>query len=130
MDLVASLQRLRFLPSEKPKGRYLIISDVRNVIKITTLGFGRKKMAPDPIETKTTVVRSAEPLKIKSSVFAKGFKVEISWNLDPNNPIQLDQILLPLQDSQLKQAVDGFIKFNESLGYTHLQDTKEAIGQS
>ena len=81
----------------------------------------------DPIETKTTIVRSAEPLKIKSSVFAKGFKVEISWNLDPNNPIQLDQILLPLQDSQLKQAVDGFIKFNESLGYTHLQDTRENV---
>ena len=87
-------------------------------------------MTSDPIfSEKTTVVKSAEPLKIKSSVFAKGFKVEISWNLDPNNPIQLDQILLPLQDSQLKQAVDGFIKFNESLGYVHLKDeqnTKEA----
>lgn len=76
----------------------------------------------DPIETKTTVVKSAEPLKLKSNVFAKGFKVEITYNLDPNNPIQLDQLLLSLQESNVKQAVDAFIKLNESLGYEHLQD--------
>ena len=78
---------------------------------------------------KTTVVKSAEPLKIKSSVFAKGFKVEISWNLDPNNPISLDQMVLDVEHSNVKKAVMEFIKFNESLGYTHLQDTKEANGQ-
>ena len=82
----------------------------------------------NPIETKTTVVKSAEPLKIKSSVFAKGFKVEISWNLDPNNPISLDQMVLDVEHSNVKKAVMEFIKFNESLGYTHLQDTKEANG--
>ena len=76
----------------------------------------------DPIETKTTVVKSAEPLKIKSSVFAKGFKVEISWNLDPNNPISLDQMVLSVEHSNVKKAVMEFIKFNESLGYKHLRD--------
>lgn len=76
----------------------------------------------DPIETKTTVVKSAEPLKIKSSVFAKGFKVEISWNLDPNNPISLDQMVLDVEHSNVKKAVMEFIKFNESLGYKHLRD--------
>ena len=76
----------------------------------------------NPIETKTTVVKSAEPLKIKSSVFAKGFKVEISWNLDPNNPISLDQMVLDVEHSNVKKAVMEFIKFNESLGYKHLRD--------
>ena len=76
----------------------------------------------NPIETKTTVVKSAEPLKIKSSVFAKGFKVEISWNLDPNNPISLDQMVLDVEHSNVKKAVKEFIKFNESLGYKHLRD--------
>ena len=76
----------------------------------------------DPIETKTTVVKSAEPLKIKSSVFAKCFKVEISWNLDPNNPISLDQMVLSVEHSNVKKAVMEFIKFTESLGYKHLRD--------
>ena len=76
----------------------------------------------DPIVEKTTLVKSAEPLKLKSSVFAKGFKVEVSWNLDPANPIHLDQIMLKTEDSSLKQAVEAFIKYNESLGYKHLTD--------
>lgn len=91
-------------------------------------------MTSDPIfsnqiETKTTIVKSAEPLKLKSNVFAKGFKVEISWNLDPNNPINIDKIM-SVQPDGIKFIVDQFIKLNESLGYTHLQDTKEANGQS
>jgi transglutaminase/protease-like cytokinesis protein 3 len=71
---------------------------------------------------KTTTVRSAEPLKLKSNVFAKGFKVEITWNLDPNNPIHLDQMMMKVEESNIKKAVLEFIKFNESLGYTHLRD--------
>ena len=78
----------------------------------------------EAIVEKTTMVKSAEPLKLKSSVFAKGFKVEISWNLDPANPIHLDQIMLKTEDSNLKQAVESFIKYNESLGYHHLKDTE------
>ena len=88
-------------------------------------------MTPDPffsnpIETKTTVVKTAEPLKLKSNVFAKGFKVEITWNLDPNNPINIDQLMLKVEDSNFKKAVMEFIKFNESLGYEHLKDKTES----
>ena len=77
----------------------------------------------EPIETKTTTIKSAEPLKLKSNVFAKGFKVEISWSLDPNNPVNIDKIM-SLQPDGIKYAVEQFIKLNESLGYTHLQDNE------
>lgn len=80
----------------------------------------------DQIETKTTIVKNAEPLKLKSNVFAKGFKVEISWNLDPNNPINIDKIM-SVQPDGIKFIVDQFIKLNESLGYVHLQDKYDGV---
>ena len=70
---------------------------------------------------KTTVVKSAEPLKLKMNVFAKGFKIEASYQLDPNNPIDIDRIM-SIQMDGVKYTCDQFIKLGESLGYKHLKD--------
>lgn len=61
----------------------------------------------DPLVEKTTIVKSAEPLKLKATPFAKGYKVEVTYQLDPNNPISLDS--LELEDSNVRTAVRNFI---------------------
>ena len=45
---------------------------------------------------KTTVVKTAEPLHLKLERFAKTSKVAVTLNIDPNNPISLDQMVLGL----------------------------------
>lgn len=68
-------------------------------------------------------MKTAEPLKLKMNVFAKGFKVEVSYQLDPNNPINIDKIL-SLEPDGIQFAVKKFIELGESLGYEHLTDRK------
>ena len=77
----------------------------------------RDKRDSEPFETKTTTIKLAEPLKLKRCVFAKGSKTEITWNLDPNNPIHLDALLLSVERSSVKQAVIAFEKFIEECLY-------------
>ena len=63
------------------------------------------------IVEKTTILTQSEPLKLKAKAFAGGkYGLEITWQVDPNNPLHLDQVLLPLEKSTLKQMVNGFIK--------------------
>ena len=63
------------------------------------------------IAEKITTLTQSEPLKLKAKAFAGGkYGLEITWQVDPNNPLHLDQVLLPLEKSTLKQMVNGFIK--------------------
>ena len=61
----------------------------------------------DPLVEKTTIGKSAETLKLKATPFAKGYKVEVTYQLDPNNPIALDS--LELETSNVRTAVRNFI---------------------
>ena len=70
-----------------------------------------EKSQENMIVEKTTIVTQSEPLKLKAKAFAGGkYGLEITWQVDPNNPLHLDQVLLPLEKSTLKQMVNGFIK--------------------
>lgn len=60
------------------------------------------------IVDKTTVVKTAEPLHLKLERFAKASKVAVTLNIDPNNPISLDQLMLGIADSNTKYAVEAF----------------------
>jgi len=57
------------------------------------------------IVERKTIVTNAEPLKIKATPFADGHRVEFTLNLDPNNPIHLDQLMADLETSTVKQAI-------------------------
>lgn len=61
-----------------------------------------------PIEHKETLLKLNEPLKLKAVPFSKGYRVEITLNIDPNNPLHLDSILLPLEKSTVRLAVQAF----------------------
>ena len=70
-----------------------------------------EKSQENMIVEKTTILTQSEPLKLKAKAFAGGkYGLEITWQVDPNNPLHLDQVLLPLEKSTLKQMVNGFIK--------------------
>ena len=78
----------------------------------------------EPIETKTTTVKLAEPLKLKATPFARGYKIEITYNLDPNNPIHLDALLLSVEKSTVRLAVQAFKKniIEKDLGGRLIED--------
>jgi len=85
------------------------------------------------IVEKTTLVKNAEPLTLKAVPFAKGYKVEVKLTLNPDNTLDMDKVLLPLESSVLRQAVAGFIQFIEDetdkggLGGKLLTDEDKAI---
>lgn len=88
------------------------------------------------IVEKTTIVKNAEPLTLEAVPFAKGYKVKVRLQMDPENSIDMDKVLLKLEDSKLRQAVLGFIQFIESpteqggLGGNLLTDDDKAIKEA
>ena len=63
------------------------------------------------IVEKTTILTQSEPLKLKAKAFAGGkYGLEITLQCNPQNPLHIDQVLLPLEKSTLKQMVKGFIE--------------------
>ncbi len=65
-------------------------------------------MSEQTIVDKTTTVRTAEPLHLKLERFSKVSKIGLTLNIDPNNPMVLDQLLLGVSDSNIKFAVEAF----------------------
>lgn len=63
---------------------------------------------------KTTIVKNNETLQMKASPFAKGYRIEVRLAINPDNPIDLDKVLLPLEKSVVRQAVKGFADFIQS----------------
>lgn len=77
---------------------------------------------------KTTVVKTAEPLHLKLERFAKTSKIALTLNIDPNNPISLDQLMLSVSDSNTKFAVEAFKTMCvEQLGATLTDDSGEPV---
>lgn len=62
----------------------------------------------EPIERKETLLKLNEPLKLKAVPFSKGYRIEVTLNIDPNNPIHLDSLLLEKEQSSLRLAVEAF----------------------
>ena len=63
------------------------------------------------IAEKITTLTQSEPLKLKAKAFAGGkYGLELTWQVNPNNPMHLDQVMLSLEKSVLKQMVKGFIE--------------------
>jgi len=60
--------------------------------------------------TNTTIFKNAETLELVAEPFAKGYKVRVKYRLDPNNPIQLDALMLSVEKSTVRIAVQKFIK--------------------
>lgn len=75
-------------------------------------------------DIRTTLIRNAETLELVAEPFAKGYKVRVKYRLDPNNPIAIDALLLPLEESTLRQAVDLFVRnvIEKDLGGRLLKD--------
>ena len=65
-------------------------------------------MSANTIVEKTTIMKSAEPLKIKAVPFAKGHRLEITWQADPFNPLHLDQVTLSRERSAVRQMIKLF----------------------
>ena len=65
-------------------------------------------MSEQTIVDKTTTVKTAEPLHLKLERFSKVSKIGLTLNIDPNNPMVLDQLLLGVSDSNIKFAVVAF----------------------
>ena len=63
---------------------------------------------------KTTIVKNNETLQLKANPFAKGYRIEVRLAINPDNPIDLDKVLLPLEKSVVRQAVKGFADFIKS----------------
>ena len=77
---------------------------------------------------KTTTVKTAEPLHLKLERFAKTSKIALTLNIDPNNPISLDQLMLSVSDSNTKFAVEAFKTMCvEQLGATLTDDSGEPV---
>ena len=66
------------------------------------------------IVEKTTIVKNNETLKMKANPFAKGYRMEVSLAINPDNSVDLDKILLPLESSVVRKAVKGFADFIQS----------------
>jgi len=81
-------------------------------------------MEEKPFEKKETLLKLNEPLKIKATPFAKGYKMEITYNLDPNNPLHLDALLLSVEKSNVRLAVKAFREniIEKDLGGVLLKD--------
>ena len=80
------------------------------------------------IVDKTTTVKTAEPLHLKLERFAKASKVAVTLNIDPNNPISLDQLVLGLEDSNTKFAVEAFKTMcKEQMGAVLTDDSGEPL---
>lgn len=62
----------------------------------------------EPIVDKTTIVKTAEPLHLKLERFAKTSKISMTWNVDPNNSMTIDQALLNVADSNTKFMIEVF----------------------
>ena len=78
----------------------------------------------EPFEKKETLLKLNEPLKLKATPFAKGYKMEITYNLDPNNPLHLDALLLSVEKSNVRLAVQAFKEniIEKDLGGVLLKD--------
>ena len=77
---------------------------------------------------KTTTVKTAEPLHLKLERFAKTSKIALTLNIDPNNPMSLDQLMLSVSDSNTKFAVEAFKTMCvEQLGATLTDDNGEPV---
>ena len=80
------------------------------------------------IVDKTTVVKTAEPLHLKLERFAKTSKVAVTLNIDPNNPMQVDQLMTDLADSNTKLAIEAFKTLaTEQLGAVLTDDNGEPV---
>mgnify|MGYP001278677082 FL=1 len=80
------------------------------------------------IVDKTTVVKTAEPLHLKLERFAKTSKVAVTLNIDPNNPMQVDQLMTDLADSNTKLAIEAFKTLAvEQLGAVLTDDNGEPV---
>lgn len=80
------------------------------------------------IVEKTTVVKTAEPLHLKLERFAKTSKVAVTLNIDPNNPMQVDQLMTDLADSNTKLAIEAFKTLAvEQLGAVLTDDNGEPV---
>ncbi len=62
----------------------------------------------EPIQKKETLLKLNEPLKLKALPFAKGYRIEVTLNIDPNNPLHLDALLLSVEKSTVRLAVKAF----------------------
>jgi len=95
-----------------------------------------EKSQDNMIVEKTTIVKNAEPLTLEAVPFAKGYKVKVRLQMNPENSIDMDKVLLKLEKSKLRQAVLGFIQFIESpieqggLGGNLLTDDDKAIKEA
>ena len=78
----------------------------------------------EPIERKETLLKLNEPLKLKALPFAKGYRMEVTLNIDPNNPIHLDSLLLEKEKSTVRLAVAAFKKniIEKDLGGRLIED--------
>ena len=78
----------------------------------------------EPFEKKETRLILNEPLKLKAVPFSKGYRVEITLNIDPNNPIHLDALLLSVEKSNVRLAVQAFKKniIEKDLGGRLIED--------
>ena len=72
------------------------------------------KQEQGTITEKTTIVKNNETLIMKANPFAKGYRIEVRLAINPDNPIDLDKVLLPLEKSNVRQAVKGFADFIKS----------------
>lgn len=84
----------------------------------------KQEQMRQPFEKKETLLKLNEPLKIKATPFAKGYKMEITYNLDPNNPLHLDALLLSVEKSNVRLAVKAFREniIEKDLGGVLLKD--------
>ena len=73
-----------------------------------------QKQELNTIIEKTTIVKNNETLQMKASPFAKGYRIEVRLAINPDNSVDLDKILLPLEKSVVRQAVKGFSDFIKS----------------
>ena len=72
------------------------------------------KQEQGTIIEKTTIVKNNETLIMKANPFGKGYRIEVRLAINPDNPIDLDKVLLPLEKSNVRQAVKGFADFIKS----------------
>lgn len=66
------------------------------------------KQEREIFEKKETLLKLNEPLKLKALPFAKGYRMEVTLNIDPNNPLHLDSLLLEKEKSTVRLAVKAF----------------------
>ena len=81
-------------------------------------------MGQEEFVDKITLIKKAQPVKFKTNMFAKGFRVEVEFNMDYNDPTHIDQLLLV--DSALRTSYEAFIKMVEKVsGAKLIRDDEE-----